>query len=346
MTQDSQDDRRCVLVTGANGFLGSEIVRQAADARVRVRATGRSGAPLVSGMDYWRADILDPESLRPAIDGIESVIHAAGLAHVFDRSQAEDAPFQAVNATGTANVARTAAQAGVQQFVLISSVAVYGDDVSARDEKLVCRPEGPYAKSKWEAEQRAIEIAEASGMRLTILRLATVYGEGDPGNVARLMRAIDRGCFVWVGDGSNRKSLIHREDAARACMSVLNTSEAGINTYNVSAPPCTVRDVVEGLASALGRSLPRWHVPAYLALWLARIGGLLTRGHGRLGNLNPTLKKWLADDVYVASKFRQRFDFQTHVELAEGLRQEVAWYRTLVPGRIPNCKVHGDHERY
>ncbi len=329
MTPDRHDDLRCVLVTGANGFLGSELVRQAANDGMRVRATGRREAPLISGIDYFCADVLDPESLRPAIDGVGTVIHAAGLAHVFDRSQAEDVRFEAVNATGTANVARTAAQAGVQHFILISSVAVYGDDVSARDENSVCRPEGPYAKSKWEAEQRAIEIAGANGMRLTILRLATLYGEGDSGNVARLMRAIDRGRFVWVGDGSNRKSLIHREDAVRACMSVLNTSEAGINTYNVSAPPCTMRHVVEGLATALSRRLSRWHVPASVALWLAWMAGALTRGHGRMGNLNPTLKKWLADDFYVASKFRQRFDFETHVALAEGLRREVAWYRSL-----------------
>ena len=329
MTQDSKDDLRCVLITGANGFLGSELVRQAVHNDMRVRASGRGEAPRISGIDYYRVDVLDPESLRPAIDGVETVIHAAGLAHVFDSSQAQEAPFKAVNATGTANVARTAAQAGVKHFVLISSVAVYGDGVSERDENSVCHPEGPYARSKWEAEQRGIEIAKANGMSLTILRLATVYGEGDPGNVARLMRAIDRGRFIWVGDGSNRKSLIYREDAARACITTLRSSCAGINIYNISAPPCTVRNIVEGLASALGRRFVRWHVPSSFVLSLTRMIAALAQRRGRLSNLYPTLKKWLADDVYVASKFRQRFDFQTHVALAEGLRREVAWYRSL-----------------
>ena len=57
-------------------------------------------------------------------------------------------------------------------------------------------------------------------MALTILRLATLYGEGDPGNVGRLMRTLDRGRFLWIGDGSNRKSLLYRGDAANACMAV------------------------------------------------------------------------------------------------------------------------------
>ena len=317
-----------VMVTGANGFLGSELVRHAADAGMRVRATGRRAKPVFSGLDYWPGDILDPESLRPTMNRVETVIHAAGLAHVFEYSKVDAAPFKAVNETGTANVVRVAAQAGVRHFVLISSVSVYGAGASESDEKSVCRPEGSYAKSKWEAEQQAIQIAEANEMRLTILRLATVYGEGDPGNVARLMRTIDRGYFIWVGNGSNRKSLIHREDAARACITMLNRSEAGINTYNISAPPCTMQDVVEGLASALGRHLHRWRVPASLALRLARMAEALTQGHGRLGNLYPTLKKWLADDVCVAGKFQDKFDFQTRVPLAEGLRREVAWYRS------------------
>jgi len=86
--------------------------------------------------------------------------------------------------------------------------------------QLTPNPVGPYALSKYNAKLRAIEIARDSGMALTILRLATLYGEGDPGNVGRLLRTLDRGRFLWIGDGSNRKSLLHKGDAARACMAV------------------------------------------------------------------------------------------------------------------------------
>ena len=105
-----------------------------------------------------------------------------------------------------------------------------------------CNPVEPYALSKYNAELRAIEIARESGMALTILRLATLYGEGDPGNVGRLMRTLDRGRFLWIGDGSNRESLLYRGDAMRACMAVAERPALGINIYNVSAPACTMRD--------------------------------------------------------------------------------------------------------
>ena len=322
------NDTSCLLVTGANGFLGSEIVRQAMAAGLFVRATDRDQVSRCAEVEYYCGDILDPDSLKLAVLGVSGVVHTAGLAHVFGRKQVATAPFTPVNEHGTANVARVAAEAGVQHFVLVSSVSVYGGSGSELcDEASPCRPASAYAESKWRAELRATEVARATGMGLTILRMATIYGEGDPGNVGRLMRSIDRGRFIWIGTGSNRKSLIHREDAARACLVAVTKSGPGISTYNVSAPYHAMREVVEGFAAALSRRLPRWHIPAALVLGLSRVVSIVGRGRGRLGTLHTTVEKWLADDMYDADKFWQAFDFSTQVKLAEGLAREVAWYR-------------------
>lgn len=329
MTKNTTTDLNFILVTGANGFLGSEIIHQTNQIGLQVRATDQQDRSRHPEIDYFQADILNPSSLVFTMDGVESVIHAAGLAHVFDKTKAAVAAFKAINEIGTANVARVAAEAGAKHLVLISSVSVYGGISSSNDEDTACWPEGPYAESKWQAEQRATEIAQATGLNLTILRLATLYGEGDPGNVARLMRTIDRGRFVWVGNGSNYKSLIHREDAARACIAALQAAQPGINIYNVSTPPCTMREVVAGLAAALGRRLPRWHIPASLALGLTR----RMHGSGWPASLSATIEKWLADDVYDARKFERTFNFQTQVSLVEGLRREVAWYREIEQSR-------------
>ena len=67
---------------------------------------------------------------------------------------------------------------------------------------------------------RVQEIAARTGMALTILRLATLYGEGDPRNIKRLIRTLDQGRFIWIGDGRNQKSLLYVRDAARACSMV------------------------------------------------------------------------------------------------------------------------------
>jgi nucleoside-diphosphate-sugar epimerase len=203
---------------------------------------------------------------------------------------------------------------------------VYGGEAHGKDEDSECHPEGPYAESKWQAERRLIELCQKEGMNLTILRLATLYGEEDPGNVARLIGSIERGRFIWVGKGENLKSLLNREDAAGACVAVIKAPVSGINIYNVSAPPRKMCDIVAAITRALGSSVPSWHVPGSFALNSAKIIKSLSFNRGRLGNVHGTLQKWLADDYYNVDKLCNAFNFQTKVSLEEGIRREVAWY--------------------
>jgi nucleoside-diphosphate-sugar epimerase len=275
---------------------------------------------------YVSADILDQSSLAAPMEMADCVIHAAGLAHVWGTKQQAAAPFTAINEMGTRNVARAAVRSGVRHLVLISSVSVYGQSSALEvGEATHCQPRGRYAVSKWRAELRAAEVVGGSQTALTILRLATVYGEGDPGNVARLMRAIDRGRFLWIGDGTNKKSLIHREDAARACIVAACRQPRDTQFYNVSAPVCTMREIVQALASALGRRVPVWHVPAPLALALASAVSRLPVD--RFSRLHVTVQKWLEDDYYAADKIKHALGYEPLVDLPTGIGREVAWYR-------------------
>jgi len=316
-----------LLITGASGFLGAEIVRQAAAAGFKVRSLSRRPIDPPAGVEQHRADLLDEVSLAAGMTDIATVIHAAGLAHQFGNTTQAADQFDAVNRVGTENVVRAAIRAGVRHFVLVSSVSVYGDAGDACDELAECRPSSPYARSKWDAEQAATRVAQRSGMRLTILRMATIYGEGDPGNVARLMRAIDGRRFVWIGDGSNRKSLIHRDDAALACLYALRSAEQEVSIYNVSAPACTMRDVVCELARALGRSVVPLRVPASIARAAIKIPSRVGIMKRKLSSIGRTVEKWLADDVYLADKFERETGFRTQVDLNVGLTREVTWYR-------------------
>jgi len=220
----------------------------------------------------------------------------------------------------------TSDAAGVGHLIVISSVSVYGPYTQGiYDENTPCNPVGPYAVSKHNAELRAIQIARESGMALTILRLATLYGEGDPGNVGRLMRALDRGRFFWIGDGSNRKSLLYKGDAAHACMAVAERHASGINIYNVSAPACTMRDIVDGLAKALGKKPLPFRIPASIAMSASKV--LSWFPYKRLSGLHATIQKWLAEDVYDTRRFEEAYGFQTKTSLEDGLKREVDWYK-------------------
>ena len=312
-----------VLVTGGSGFLGAQIVRQLQQSGYAVNTLQRNPSQPRPGVADYAGDVCDAADLTRALDGASCVIHAAGLAHVFDPSA--HAPFREINEIGTAAVSLAAVAASVRHLVHVSSVSVYGgcDAGGGEDARLV--PDGPYAASKAAAELRAIAAVRGTTTRLTILRLATLYGPGDRGNVQRLIEAVASGRFVWLGRGTNRKSLIHVEDAARACILPLGSDGAAVEIYNVSAPAIRMRDVVDTIAGALGKPAPGWYLPAAL---VRAAGSLAAAALGRRGrSLRGVVTKWLNDDVYPGDRFAARFDFEPRIPLEDGIREQVAHAR-------------------
>lgn len=291
-----------VFLTGGSGFVGAAIHALARRTSISMRAP-----------THREADILRPETLEASMRGASTVIHAAGAAHLFDPTPASEAALWQTNVDGTRNVVRAARRVGARHVILVSSVAVYS-------------PEGAYATSKVQAEAAAIEEA-GTFLPLTILRLATVYGEGDRGNVLRLIRLIDRRRFVWIGRGENRKSLIDRDEAAAAILLATKSIPTGREVFNVTAPAVAMRDVVAAIAMSLDRTLPRWRIDERVARASARALTALTLHSRRAVVLERTIAKWIGDDVYDGSAFEARFGFRPTVTLEEGIAREVAWYR-------------------
>jgi UDP-glucose 4-epimerase len=251
---------------------------------------------------------------------VTALVHAAGLAHVFGPSAKDPTGFNAVNEVGTSNVVDAAMESGVPHIVLVSSVSVYGGYHGAQcDETVPCHPQSPYAISKWRGELRATErIAKGRGS-LTILRFATIYGEGDHGNVAKLIGALESGRFIWPGSGLNHKSLIYKDDAARACLRALECPVSGTQILNVSAHPATMREIVSAICQALGIPIPHLGIPQALL----KIASAMSRGLGDPGQLSQQLQKFIRDDIYNGSKFETAFDFCPAISLSEGIRREV-----------------------
>lgn len=286
----------------------------------QVRGFNRRSHAERQGIELIVGDICDPAMVRKACEGVTAIVHAAGLAHVFGSESRDPTFFNAVNEEGTSCLVEAALACGVPHIVLVSSVSVYGEYLGAIcDETAPCHPQGPYAESKWRGEVRAIERMAKGPSSLTILRFATIYGEGDRGNVAKLIRALDRGLFIWPGSGMNQKSLIYREDAARACLCALDRALSGIEIFNVSAPPVTMREIVTEICRALGRPIPRLGIPLPV---LNAVGAICQRV-GDPGNLNHRLEKFIHDDVYVGAKFEATFGFRPMFSLSEGIRRAV-----------------------
>lgn len=312
-----------ILITGATGFLGSEVVRQCVIAGYDVRTTGRTAPDAVDLPNYQAADLVNRDAVGRLVDGVRTIVHCAGAAH--RHRVAAEAEFSA-NPVGTAFLAEAAVGAGVQHFVLASSVAIYGAQSSEPvSESAPARPASPYGTSKLRSEFAAIEAAKGSRMRVTILRFGTLYGENDPGNVLRLIRLIDRGRFIRVGRGRNRKNLLHRNDAARAAILATSRTSNQVATYNVAGPPVEMRQIVDLVANALNRRVASWRLPASPVIAVAAALALTRLPPAR--QLQRSLRTWLSDEVFDSSRFIAEFGFRPAVSLEEGIRRAVEWYR-------------------
>ena len=249
-----------IVVTGATGFFGSGIVAALRRAGHDVIAAARNVGGAGSGEE--RLDITDAEQCRAVIRlarGIDAVVHAAAIAHIPHAALHADECYR-VNAEGTRNVAEAAAAAGVQRFVMISSVAVYGDaDLPSRvTEGTPLRPAGAYGLAKRDAE--TFVTAAGGPWQAVVLRMSSMYSERFLLNVRKRVEppVIGRACRLLIGADEKRYSFCALENGVDAVRrGVEGTLRPG--TYNVADRyDYSQRDIAAALDRLEGRraSLP------------------------------------------------------------------------------------------
>lgn len=330
-----------VLVTGASGFIGREIVRKLQQKNIEVIQVGGTTSKLETiseenGEKLYSADISNYENLKQLeqLECIDAVIHSAGLAHQF--GQIKKAKFEAVNVQGTENVAKLAVKLKARQFILISSTAIYGiEKVSSStlrktiriiDEDSVCQPTTPYAESKLRAEDKAKTICESNNIALTILRLSPVIGEGNVGNVARLINAIERGRFIWIGKGENLKTLIYKTDVARACLKILTNKKGTTEIFNLAAEPVLMKDFVMEIGKNLKKNPWGIKLPAGFFELVFKINAKFFRLR-KISEIAAVIERWLSNDIYSAKKIAEEYNFLPKYSIKEAIARQIKYHK-------------------
>lgn len=263
------------LVTGANGFVGAEIVRQLRAQGAAVRLAVRT--PTGAADEVVVGDIGPETNWSTALAGVDRVIHCAARVHQMDDRAADPlAAFRTVNRDGSAALAQQAAEAGVKRLVFLSSIKVNGETTKDRGPftaEDAPDPQDPYGVSKSEAEQALHSIAAETGLEIAIIRPPLVYGPGVRANFARMVLWVARGRPMLFGLCRNQRSLVSVTNlASLAIAASKHPAAAGATLLASDGETVSVRDLLSRIGVAFGRPARLLPVPPALL----RLAGSLT----------------------------------------------------------------------
>jgi len=320
------------LITGGTGFIGSHLVEALLARGEKVRCLVRSPDKLrwLSGRDVEivTGDCLHPQSLVEAVRGVDHVYHAAGVLW-----SANEEAYLRGNVQGTRNLIEACDRAcpGLARFVLVSSQAAAGPGTGSgpRTESDAPAPITTYGKSKLLAEQVVLDYK--TRISAVVVRPCAVYGPRDTAFLA-YFRIVHRGFLIEFGGGEDRiVSLCHVSDVVGGIIRAAHAvSAASGSVYFLADPkPYSWREVESIIEQAMGIRAKRLRIPVWLLYGLGMLGQGYGRATGKSVMLNRsrvaemTARRWDCD----AGKARRELEFAPVMNLNDGLRDVVRWYK-------------------
>ena len=319
------------LVTGGTGFVGAHVVRallrHGRPVRCLVRASSRRANLEGLAVEIAIGDVTDPESLRRAMSGVKTVYHCAADYRLF---APDPRTLYEANVTGTENVMRAAAEAGVEKVVHTSSVGALGRMVNGTpaNERTPVAPEslvGHYKRSKYEAE-RVAENWAARGLPVVIVNPSTPIGELDVKPTPTGQMIVDflnRRMPAYVDTGLN---LVDVRDVAEGHILAGQRGRVG-EKYILGNRNMTLKEILDDLSRLTRIPSPKLKLPHWIPLAAAMADTFAAR-------LTRRIPRVPLDGVRM-SRYRMFFDASKAVqELAipqspveRALARAVAWFQ-------------------
>jgi nucleoside-diphosphate-sugar epimerase len=325
------------LVTGATGFIGSHIALHLVARGDSVRALVRPGSDTAfleeRGVELVRGDITEPESLPPALEGVETVFHAAALV----TDWAPWSEFDRVTIGGTSFMLESAARADVSRFLHLSTDGVYAHRLLGRrmteDSPLETRFTwwDYYRRSKLAADILARKYHAEGRLAVTVVRPGLVLGERDRVTLPGVIAFLKSATATYLGSGRNRLPYIYAGDLAEGCLLAADSEAAAGEAYNlVSREKVTQRDLYAAVGEECVLRLPRRHTPVPLVHALSfgmEVASVLSGRRSR-----PAISRFgvtMIGRPYVEdpSKADHDLGWRATTPLREAVRRAVAWDR-------------------
>jgi dihydroflavonol-4-reductase len=321
---------KLILVTGANGFVGSHLTEKLLAKGYRVRCLVRRTSDLafVRGLpvEWSYADVSEPAGLAEACQGVDAVCHCAGLTRALDASA-----FFRVNTEGTVALARgcTEGNPGVKRFLFLSSHAAAGPSSTSSDYIDESRPSQPitwYGQSKLAAEQALLTMGDR--LPVTILRPSAVFGPRDK-DFASYFEMVHRGIRLLLGRRERLVCFVYVCDLVDAILLALESDRAVGQTYFVCGPAVSYAEFCATIARALGKRTVGVSVPVALLGPLALYARAMGRLTGKPALLNEQRILDLRQPYWLCSgeKAQRELGFVAAYRLDTAIQETADWYR-------------------
>jgi nucleoside-diphosphate-sugar epimerase len=317
---------KTLAVTGVGGFIGLRAAELAIGRGLRVRGLDLSAAAERArrvGAETLVGDITDPQAMAELCRGADAVLHTAGVVK-------EGGPlglFRRVHVQGTRNAATAARAAGVQTFVHLSSVLVYGFRYpdGATEETPRNGDNNPYCQTKIESEDALLPLNDPPRFGVIVIRPGEVYGPGSVPWVVRPLALMRRGRFFLVNGGRGVINTLYVDNLIDAVFLAVERDAWG-EVFNVTdGSTVTCREYFDRLAAAAGLGKP-WSLPAAVLRPMAYLLSGLQRLLGREQDMSPDAIRFVTrEHAYSIARARGRLGYEPRVGLEEGMRRTAKW---------------------
>lgn len=244
---------KSILLTGHTGFLGS-VIYQELKKSFQVLTLGRDAS-----CDY-RVDFSNWNGSLVLEHSIDAIVHVAGLAHGKSNS---DQQMIDVNSASVDKLLKVSQLFAIKNFVLISSVAVYGRSYGFNIcESILPKPISSYGRSKLLAEKMTLRWASLDeNQSIVNLRLPLILGSNPPGNLGRLQKSIFSGSHIFLKGNGAQKSIVFASDVANFISQWLSKSKKESGTINLCNQSAPTFNWIENAIAELGGFRYRLRIP-------------------------------------------------------------------------------------
>jgi UDP-glucose 4-epimerase len=283
-----------ILVTGATGYVGKSFIEKYSDTyNIQTFSLQKS-----------QLDTLD-------LTNVKIILHLAALVHQMHGAEASE--YEQINVKYTIDLAQKAKDAGVEQFIFMSSLAVYGEYTEYIKEDTICSPTSEYGKSKLNAEEELHHLI-SDNFIVSIIRPPMIYGSNAPGNIKSLIQLVNTVPILPFSGIENKRSFIYIDNIITMINKIIQLKKSDI-FLAADDKPISTTNLIKILAKSLNKKTILIKIPFFDIL---------------LKTIKPSLYQKLFRSLEINNDFtKQNLNYINKYSIEEGIKYMI--YKDNLP---------------